>query len=218
MTLIIINLIIIKLYYKNMGKIATSKPSGLNSKNLLKIGVPAVLIPGLLIAGVLGWKGEELQNVKNYYQIKTIFPDSGVVGQVEDGDTFILKSGVRVRLLGIDAPNRGEVGFDEGKKGLNGLIGDKRVYLEYDRYQDDKYGRVLSWIWIGCESTPKFKPPDYMHLTDNTSRPGLLENPEGCKQGKLVNEEMVKAGLAPYEKYKDRGELKYELRIKNYEV
>jgi len=52
-----------------------------------------------------------------------------------------------------------------------------------------------------------------LHLTYNSSRPGLTENPEGCKKGKLVNEEMVQQGLASVERYKERGELKYEARL-----
>jgi hypothetical protein len=89
----------------------------------------------------------------------------------------------------------------------------ERVYLEYDRYQDDKYGRVLAWVWIDCESTPKFLPADYMHKSGNESSPGLIDNPSGCKKGRLVNEELVKAKYAEVTSYTDRGELKYESRI-----
>ena len=53
-----------------------------------------------------------------------------------------------------------------------------------------------------------------MHLTYNQSKLGLTENPEGCKKGKLVNEMMVKKGLAKVIFYKDRGEMKYEERLK----
>ena len=52
-----------------------------------------------------------------------------------------------------------------------------------------------------------------MHLSQNVSREGLSENPKGCKNGKLVNEEMVKAGFAKLEFYDGRGELKYQKRI-----
>ena len=52
------------------------------------------------------------------------------------------------------------------------------------------------------------------HLTHRQSRPGLTENPDGCKEGKLVNELMADSGLARVETYKDRGELKYEERLK----
>lgn len=182
-------------------------------KRLVTLGVPAVLIPGLLIAMALGWSPTKLGGVKDYHQIKTIFPSSGVVTQVTDGDTFNLQNGVGVRLIGIDAPNRGEGKWEKARDALNDLTNGKRVFLEYDRYQDDKYGRVLAWIWMDCEREPSFLPADYMHLTYNSSREGLKENPEGCKKGKLVNEEIVRKGLASAEKYKERGELKYEGRL-----
>ncbi|MEK7155065.1 MAG: hypothetical protein AAB697_02970 [Patescibacteria group bacterium] len=52
-----------------------------------------------------------------------------------------------------------------------------------------------------------------MRLSFNRSRPGLTDNPQGCKKGKLVQEELIKTGLAKMEVYKDRGELKYEQRM-----
>ena len=162
----------------------------------------------------LGWNPAKLGGVKDYHQIKTMFPINGVVASITDGDTFELRNGVGVRLIGIDAPNRGEGKWEEAGEALTGLIGDKRVSLEYDRYQDDKYGRVLAWVWVDCEREPTFLPADYMHLSYNSSREGLKENPEGCKKGKLVNEEMVREGLASSERYKERGELKYEERIR----
>lgn len=182
-------------------------------RKLLGFGIPAVLIPGLLIAMALGWNPAKLTSVKNYHEIKTIFPSSGMVETVVDGDTFTLQNGVGVRLIGIDAPNRGEDKWEAARAALTALTLDKRVYLEYDRYQDDKYGRVLSWVWVGCEKEPAFLPADYMHLTYNSSRPGLTDNPEGCKTGKLINEEMVKLDLATAKAYKERGELKYEKRL-----
>lgn len=185
-------------------------------RRLIALGLPAVLIPGILIAMALGWNPTKLASVKNYHDIKTIFPSSGMVASVTDGDTFELQNGVGVRLIGIDAPNRGVAKWDEAREALTGLINDKRVFLEYDRYQDDKYGRVLAWVWMDCERDPTFLPADYMHLTYNTSREGLKENPDGCKKGKLVNEEMVRRGLASTERYKERGEFKYEKRIQSH--
>jgi endonuclease YncB( thermonuclease family) len=183
-------------------------------KKLLAIGIPAVLIPGILTAVVLGWNPKVLEKAKNYYEITSLFPKTGVVREVYDGDTFRLQSRVEVRMIGIDAPNRGEQNYDAARTRLTGFIDGERVYLEYDRYQDDKYGRVLAWVWTGCEREPEFLPADYMHQTGNASRKGLTENPQGCKSGKLVNEEMVREGLAVTEQYEDRGELKYEQRLK----
>ncbi len=180
---------------------------------LRKIGVKEVAIPGIIIAvtalGIKNW--QELG--PNIYKNKQAFPDSGVVRIITDGDTLELQNGVRVRLIGINAPDRGEKNEKEAAKKLSDTIEDKQVWLEYDRYQDDMYGRAMAWIWVGCETTPKFTPPEYMRLSFNRSRPGLTENPKGCKKGKLVQEEMVRAGLAKLEIYKVRGELKYEERL-----
>lgn len=186
------------------------KPKKITVGWLRQIGVKEVLIPGLLLAGVLGWRGWETLG-PNYYKNQRIFPSTGVVRTIIDGDTFELKNGTRARMIGIDAPTDSL----SASQVLSKIIKDKQVWLEYDRYQDDKFGRVLAWVWVDCESNPEFTPAGYMHLSFNKSREGLIENPEGCKKGKLVQEEMVNAGMAKIELYKDRGELKYEKRLKN---
>jgi len=177
---------------------------------LVKKGFPYAVAVGIMAAITMGWGGKPLENIKNYHQIKALFPSSGIVSVVEDGDTFTLKNGVTVRLLGVNAPEGGPTRAENYL--LENIYG-KRVYLEYDRYQDDKYGRVLAWVWINCEKTPQFLPADYMHKSGNDSMPGLVDNPEGCKKGKLINEELVKEKLASPVVYKDRGELKYEERL-----
>ena len=180
-------------------------------KKLKKAGVAAIFIPGILLSWYV--KTGRLDNFDEYYKAKIIFPDSGLVETVEDGDTFDLKSGARIRMLGVDSPARGKEGYERAGEYLKGLIKDKRVWLEYDRYQNDKYGRILAWVWVGCESKPKFRDPFYMHLSGNRSREGLIKNPDGCKKGKLVNEKMVDENFAKIVKYKKRGPLKYETRI-----
>jgi hypothetical protein len=52
-----------------------------------------------------------------------------------------------------------------------------------------------------------------MHKSGNESMPGLIDNPSGCKKGKLINEELVKSDLADTVSYSDRGPLKYEARL-----
>jgi len=188
----------------------------LTHRQLAALGVSAVLIPGILFANSQGWKPDVLFQTKNYYDNEAVFPKSGVVREVIDGDNIYLENGQSVRLIGINAPERGKENFEEAKIRLDKLATGKKVYLEYDRYQDDSYGRVLAWVWVDCEREPKLLPADYMHLNKRQSRPGLTENPEGCQESKLANEEKVKAGLAEVLNYKGRGELKYESRLRNY--
>lgn len=176
---------------------------------LRKIGVPAVLIPGLIAASV--WGAGWYKSQTNYYSNKQIFPEAGVVSKVVDGDTFEMKNGIRVRLVGVNAPPLTD--NDKARQELGKLVVNKQVFLEYDRYQDDKFGRILAWVWINCETKPKFLPADYMFLNKRQSKPGLTDNPDGCKKGKMVQEELVKRGVVKTEVYEDRGELKYQARL-----
>jgi endonuclease YncB( thermonuclease family) len=181
---------------------------------LKKRKVPRAFIPGLLAAMAMGWGANELWDVNNFYEIKSVFPETAIVEGVIDGDNVYTETGQSIRLIGINAPERDEARFDEAKNKLASLAVNKQVWLEYDRYQDDKFGRVLAWLWVDCEGKPQFLPADYMHLNKRQSRPGLVANPQGCQQGKLVNELMVNSGLAKVETYQDRGELKYEARLR----
>lgn len=184
-------------------------------KELIQKGFPVALVTSILLLSALGVNRlSDLKRVDDYQTWLAAHPFFGTVKTIIDGDTIEMVNGRTVRLLGTNAPGRGERGFDLATASLKRMVAGKPVWLEYDRYQDDKYNRLLAWVWIDCEGKPKFLPFDYMHLSYNQSRLGLKENPEGCREGKLVNEELVKRGLARVEVFKDRGELKYEERLK----
>jgi micrococcal nuclease len=77
------------------------------------------------------------------------------VGNVLDGDTIQLENGEKVRYLGINAP---EIGHGEGEetecmalesKSLNAsLVGKKRVKLQCDQVKEDRYGRLLAYVFL----------------------------------------------------------------------
>ena len=68
------------------------------------------------------------------------------VVRVVDGDTIELEDGIKVRLLGINAPERGECYFDESKKVLESLIEGTTVFLVKDVTGKDRYGRLLRYV------------------------------------------------------------------------
>jgi len=71
------------------------------------------------------------------------------VERIIDGDTLeVILQGktIRVRLLGIDTPEKGEPLYQEAKGELSRLAG-KVVYLEADQEEKDRYGRYLFWVW-----------------------------------------------------------------------
>lgn len=71
------------------------------------------------------------------------------VESIIDGDTIDIDDGRRIRLLGIDTPERGtnaECWGDEAFNHLAALLGDSKVSLEYDVEREDVYGRTLAWV------------------------------------------------------------------------
>jgi len=81
-----------------------------------------------------------------------------IVTKVMDGDTIEVKSGnskpIKIRLLGIDTPEThhptkpvGCYGPEASNFTTNALIG-KKVELEYDIEQYDKYGRTLAFVYL----------------------------------------------------------------------
>lgn len=74
------------------------------------------------------------------------------VEKVIDGDTFTLRDGDKVRLLGINAPEiahhdqPAEPLGKEAHQRLRELLSHKRVYLEFDRRRRDRFGRLLAHV------------------------------------------------------------------------
>ena len=67
---------------------------------------------------------------------------------VQDGDTFKLQDDkTRVRLWGIDAPEKGQPYADEARARLKELCEGKSVRLEVK--DTDQYGRKTAIVWLG---------------------------------------------------------------------
>ena len=76
-------------------------------------------------------------------------PKRRQVETVIDGDTFDLAGGERVRIIGIDTPERSgveECWGDQAFNALSALIGGKKVTLEYDAEREDSFGRTLAYV------------------------------------------------------------------------
>jgi micrococcal nuclease len=70
---------------------------------------------------------------------------------VVDGDTIRVRlDGVDypVRYIGIDAPERDEPLFRESSQANDALVANKRVWLEKDTSDTDKYDRLLRHVWV----------------------------------------------------------------------
>lgn len=71
------------------------------------------------------------------------------VARVIDGDTLELGDGRTVRLVGIDAPEREECGYDQASAALADLVLRQRVRLAASDEDTDQYGRLLRYVDVG---------------------------------------------------------------------
>lgn len=85
------------------------------------------------------------------------------VTKVVDGDTFWAddgsEKGVKIRLIGVDAPEtrntgRKVIGFygQQSKEYLTKLLSGNKVRLEYDIDREDQYNRTLAYVYL-CDGT-----------------------------------------------------------------
>jgi len=75
------------------------------------------------------------------YEKEVVFVD-----EVIDGDTIELENGERVRLLGVNTPERGKFYYDEAKNFLKEIEGEE-VEILRDAEDVDKYGRKLRYVF-----------------------------------------------------------------------
>ena len=73
------------------------------------------------------------------------------VDRIIDGDT-IESNGTKIRLLGINTPERGEKYYKEAKEFLGELILNETVQLEFGKDRIDRYGRTLAYIFYNGEN------------------------------------------------------------------
>jgi len=73
--------------------------------------------------------------------------EGSLVERIIDGDTLALANGEKVRLVGINAPEKNEPCWEEAKKRLEELVLGKSVLLKRDVSDRDKYGRLVRMVY-----------------------------------------------------------------------
>jgi endonuclease YncB( thermonuclease family) len=78
---------------------------------------------------------------------------TGKTVRVSDGDTIVILSEGnvqhKIRLQGIDAPERGQAYGTKSKDHLSDLVAGRFVVVEYDKR--DRYGRIVGKVVVGGE-------------------------------------------------------------------
>lgn len=70
------------------------------------------------------------------------------VTRVVDGDTIVLYTGERVRLIGVDAPEVGDPGGAEATAFVSERVLNQTVWLESDGDDTDRFGRLRRFVWL----------------------------------------------------------------------
>ena len=176
--------------------------------------VLAILI-GFLVVGVgiyFGLQRIQLQKEKSFVESCSNIPklaDGAVklVTKVIDGDTFLIEGGYSVRILGIDADERGYPCYEAAKKRLEELVLSKEVKLEKGKEDLDQYCRYLRYVFLDDKNislelvkeglvVARFSPEDTKYREEIIqAEKEARENKIGCKWGgkSLVNSEEKKS-------------------------
>ena len=81
---------------------------------------------------------------------------TGRVVAVTDGDTIKVldthNTEYKVRLSGIDAPERGQPYSNTSKENLASMVAGKEVFIESTK--NDRYGRMLGKVWVQPSDCP----------------------------------------------------------------
>jgi micrococcal nuclease len=121
----------------------------INVVSAINMQIRILLTLLLIFSHFAALSAEDKTHKKEFYPVK----------RVVDGDTFWIddgsEKGVKVRLIGVDAPESRNTSTREiayfGKQAsdyLTKLIGGKKVRLEYDAGRFDKYGRTLAYVYL----------------------------------------------------------------------
>jgi len=79
-----------------------------------------------------------------------------LVIDVIDGDTLKIETSEKIRLSGINTPEKKECYYQEAKDKLTELTLNKTIYLEKDYTNKGRYGRLLRYIHTKDQDINKY--------------------------------------------------------------
>jgi endonuclease YncB( thermonuclease family) len=94
--------------------------------------------------------GYDVAYETEYYETEYISHnlEEATVARVIDGDTLELENGDRVRLIGVNAPERSELGADEATDFVRERVEGQNVWLEADGDDRDRFDRLRRYVWL----------------------------------------------------------------------
>ena len=199
---------IIHKIYPEVGKNFDEMKGFLKENKIFLMILVGVLIVGgtIYFSGKRGKISEREEKISSQeVEIKTCenipaLEDGAVklVTKVIDGDTFLIEGGYSVRILGIDADERGYPCYEAAKTGLEELILNKEVKLERGAENLDQYCRYLRYVFLNEKNisvelakeglvVARFSPEDVKYRQEITqTEKEAKENKIGCKWGEKI--------------------------------
>jgi micrococcal nuclease len=161
----------------------------------------AIVVGTLIIGGAIYFSGQKekslIEEQKQTQSCENILelPDGilKLATKIIDGDTFLIEGGYSVRILGIDADEKGYPCYDAAKNRLEELILNQEVKLEKGTENLDQYCRYLRYIFLDDKNISlelvkeglaiaRFSPEDVKYREEITqAEKEAKENKIGCK-------------------------------------
>ena len=121
---------------------------------------------------------------------------TGTVTHVVDGDTVDVEGVGRIRVIGIDTPERGACGYESATQAMSVLVLGRQVSLVAGATEDaDRYGRLLRYVDVGSRDAGLSLIEDGWAIARYDSRDGYGRHP---REDVYVSADMASEDLGCY--------------------
>lgn len=199
--------------------------------------IAAIILAGLIIGSFIFLgiyvsrpkiTGRDIGDGNKLPPIPISKPEHSFVTKIIDGDTVVV-NGESVRLLGIDADERGYPCYKEAKQRIEELLLNKEIELEIEGENKDQYKRYLRYIFLNGKNinlqlveeglaVARFYPQNIKYKTEIlAAEKQAREDKIGCKWKEKSEEDEKKQEQEEQEQKKSESEPKPEEQNLDYE-
>lgn len=123
---------------------------------------------------------------------------TAMVSRVIDGDTIEMSDGSRVRIIGIDTPERGECGYEAASDRLATLVLGTPVSLVSGKGEDtDRYDRLLRYVDVGSTDAGEVLLREGLAIPRYNSTDGYGWHPREELYARVAAPPVCRAGALP---------------------
>lgn len=123
--------------------------------------------------------------------------EHGVVTHIVDGDTIDVAGVGRIRVIGIDTPERGACGYDSATLAMAALVAEREVTLTPGATSDaDRYDRLLRYVDVNGTDAGLQLIEDGWAIARYDSRDGYGAHP---REKQYVREDAATEDLGCYD-------------------